>query len=236
MKFMKSLLLSVCLLSTSVSANLIQNGSFESLTDQANLAQNIENGNLDVANMTDLTESGDWGLFATVSQWTTLNTNGVELQYSGTVVAAQDGNIYMEMDTNPFFGNSNATILQKIAGLTIGNEYELSFWTQARTHKLGHSNLEVTWFAGSESFDDNLGVKKLIEQDDAFKGESTWYQKTFTFEATEETMNIAFSGMGEESGKGALLDNISLVSVPEPSVILLMLTALLGFSVRKKVS
>ncbi len=244
MKFISYLFLSVLLLSSSASANLIQNGSFE-LVDisQSNLAvdKSIPYAVASVENMGDLATAGDWGAFSALTHWTVLgnnadlSNNAVELQYSQTVVSAQDGNLYLEMDTDPNFGSSNATILQEIAGLIIGNSYELSFWTQARTTTPNDSNLDVLWFAGTESFSNNTGITNTIEQQDAVNSEDEWYEKSFVFLATEETMKIAFSGAGTETGKGAFLDNVSLVAiaVPESGTILLFITALIAFSLRK---
>jgi len=143
------------------------------------------------------------------------------------------------MDTNPELTPSNAGILQEVNDLSIGSQYQLSFWTQARTLGEGENDLLVSWFDASEEYESHTGASSLIEQTTTLNQggfDRTWYQYFFTFTATSESMNIAFAGSGDATGKGALLDNISLEMVPEPSMLLVMLISLIGFSSRRKSS
>jgi len=242
MKFIKSLLISACLVSATANAGLITNGSFEVLDEsQLNLALAV-NGPLtedlggavtDVVDMGDMNSSGDWGIFASIPGWQTLLGQGLELQYSGTVADAQDGNIYMEMDTNPELAPSNVGIMQEVNNLVIGTKYRLSFYTQARTATLDDNKLNVLWFDALESYEINTGDEQLFSP--AYSGSArTWVYTFVDFVATSEDMKIAFTGAGNATGKGALLDNISLVEVPEPHILALMLIGLAGFSLRRK--
>lgn len=243
MKFIKSLVISACLISTTANAGLILNGSFESVdASQINLANTNGLGGAvaDVVDMGDMDSSGDWGIFASIPNWQTLIGSGLELQFSGTIADAQDGNLYIEMDTDPVLDPSNVGIMQEVNNLVIGNEYELSFWTQGRTLTQGENDLSVSWFDASESYDSHTGTSNLIEQTAVLAQQGgfdrIWNHHVYTFNATSENMNIAFAGAGDATGKGALLDNISLnvVTVSEPSMFVLMLAGLFGLALRRK--
>jgi len=256
--------LSVFTLSTSANASLITNGSFEStlsgtgaeignigygspynvLGDPLFIAytEGRTDGTLNREQyLSDLDRAGNWGIYDELFGWSVLDVNtpdidaGIEVQYSGTVATASDGNKYLELDTNGQLNNgqSNGGIFQDLFGLVVGQSYTLSFDYQGRLanpDKLQSNGMKVSWGEGDASLNE---VDNVTEVGTA---SGTWTTYTRTLMASAETMRIQFEGSGDADGKGALLDNVSLsaVAIPEPSVISLMLFALCGIAMRKK--
>lgn len=256
MKFLKSFILSAFVLSVSANAGLLINGSFESLCSASvcNAGNHINNfaysapynlGGDDeilytneydrVEHLSALSNSGNWGIFGSMYGWSTVNEAGIEVQYNGTVVSASEGDNYLELDTNTQLngGDSNGGIFQNVSGLTVGLTYLLSFDYRGRLanpDKILSNAMQVSWTGVSDTDNDVFDVKEVGTSS------PTWTTYTFSIVASDTTMEIRFEGMGENDSKGALLDNVALstVSVPEPSVIALMLFALCGIAVRRK--
>ncbi|MBL4765825.1 MAG: DUF642 domain-containing protein [Colwellia sp.] len=238
-KFLKSFILSVFtlsvfILSASANAGLITNGSFESLYDASGgeivnktIITEYTPGDGNRADyLSGLTESGNWGIYDSLLGWSTINAAGIEVQYSGAVVDASDGNNYLELDTHTNgTAGSNGGIYQSVTGLTIGQSYLLSFDYQGRLTDKASNEMTVSLTEGTNY------VFKVSEE---FTNKWTTYTHSFIASAT--AMKLQFEGSGTADSKGALLDNVSLsaVSVPEPSVISLMLIALCGIAMRKK--
>jgi hypothetical protein len=238
-KFLKSLVVSILVFSASANAALITNGSFESLYDASggeidNLATIAEytpgDGNR-ADYLSGLSAAGNWGIYDSLLGWDTI-LPGIEVQYSGTVVDASDGNNYLELDTHTNLGtgtdDSNGGIFQFVTDLTVGEAYLLSFDYQGRKSDADSNVMTVSWTgdAGTEN--------ELFDITEAYT--DTWTTYTYSFLASDTTMKLQFAGSGTADSKGALLDNVSLsaVTIPEPSVISLMLLALCGIAIRKK--
>ncbi len=56
-----------------------------------------------------------------------------------------------------------------------------------------------------------------------------WVTETWEFTATDSSTTLEFLSIAPRTGWGAALDNVSVVAVPEPSTIILLLTGALGF-------
>ena len=205
---LKHVLLFSALVATSANANLLINGSFES----------------------DVGLSGSqWGVFNTIDGWYTSDGPGIEIQRN-TVVSAQDGNQYVELDSHNA-PDSNSSMSQDLVGLIVGNSYQLDFWYQPRTGTLGDNGINVSWGASPDisPFTYAFGVDGTRP--------SGWGLNSWDLVASSTNMTLTFSAVGIDNTLGGFIDNVSLTSaVPEPSVLALFALGLagLGFSSRRK--
>lgn len=193
--------------SGAANANLISNGSFE-------------NNPLG---------SGSWSVYSGLPSWNVYQGAGIEVQRSGTVVDAQDGNYYVELDSHG--DNSNTFITQQVNGLTVGGDYNLSFFYQARTDNgMNDNGIDVYWGGPTE---DDVDLIFGIENKKASEMNG-WEQYILTLQATAETMFVGFNADGKENTLGGFIDNVTLTQAPEPSTLALLGLGLVAFGIRRK--
>ena len=109
---------SLLVFSINASANVIENGSFESPQIQ----------------------SQTWRVFSSIDGWQTISGAGIEIQ-NDLLVKAQDGHQYVELDSH-----NNSAMTQELNDLDVGAWYNLSFWYRARTNNGGNDNgISVHW-------------------------------------------------------------------------------------------
>ena len=190
-------------------ANLIVNGDFE---------DNVG-----------LTGSNNRGVFASVNGWSTLSGAGIEIQRN-TVVAAQNGNQYVELDSN-----NNSSMFQQLTGLAVGESYLLSFWYHARTNNGDNDNgLDVFWGNSTPG-----ALQLSIANETVQSTNNLWVQKNLSLFATQSTMYLTFAATGLNNSLGGFIDNVSLtksVSVSESSGLILFGLGLMGLiAVRRRV-
>lgn len=187
--------------------NFITNGSFETPDLDANpLGNNVGSGNA-------------WEVFNSIEGWNTLAGAGIEIQNSGTVVQAQHGDQYVELDSHPG-SDSNSLMAQQIDGLTVGADYTLSFWYRPRTNNSFNDNgIDVYWGPlGSEAL--VLSIADQIARD-----YSDWVNYSIGLTAVASTMHLGFYADGLANTLGGFIDNVSLV--PEPSTLVLFTLGLM---------
>ena len=183
-------------------ANLLTNGDFES--------------NVGLS-------GHSWGVFSSIDGWTTLSGPGIEVQRN-TVVNAESGNQYVELDSN-----SNSAMYQAISGLSIGQTYSLDFWYHTRTNNGDNDNgINVYWG------DTTPGNLQLEISDLVSSQTYSWIEYSTNLVATAETMYLTFSAEGLSNSLGGFIDNASLNSVPEPSNIALLTIGLLGLIISRR--
>lgn len=152
--------------------------------------------------------------------------NGVNNGFTGS----PDGGYFMVLDGD--YGKSSLS--QTISGLTLGQQYELSFqWAIGQLEgTFGDYWAQVDVSFGSESM--STGLTPVASQ-----GFRAWETLTHTFTATSNSQTLTFTPSGPSGlPPVVMLDGISLnaVPVPEPSTYLLggMATLILGFLSWKK--
>ena len=217
-----ALVLAAMLGSASASANLIVNGSFES----------VKNGPADDAD--DIAPaSGEWitvykgigasGYSATdnnrrvgsITGWT-FGGYGVEVR-NDVAGAAYDGNNFIELDTT-----RNAWIRQTIK-TTKDQKYTLTFYASPREGVSEKSNqLKVFW---------NGALLDTLKKTGVGNTGNVWDEYSFTVTGTGAKVPLRFAAVGTSDRFGMGLDNVSLTAVPLPPAAILFGGALFGLAV-----
>lgn len=166
--FRPSAIAAMLVSSFTANANLVANGSFE----------------------TTQSFSGHWTLLTQLEGWKNDGAKFEVQKSSLGIIAAQDGNQYLELDST-----ANYSISQSIA-TSAGQDYVLSFYYSPRTKNGSTNRASVTW--------DNQEVIAL-------NGNSVGWQKVqLVVKATSDLSVLSFIGTGKSDSYGALIDNVTL--------------------------
>jgi hypothetical protein len=137
-----------------------------------------------------------------------------------------DGGAFMILDGDPGF---NGPFQQTVNGLTIGKQYELSFYWAAGelSNRTGYETVRLGGTFGASAFTTpTFNNTKPLGVTGDFR---PWDLATFEFTATSATQVLSFLAVGTPANNlppVAFLDGVSLTEVPEPGTWALML---LGF-------
>jgi hypothetical protein len=205
-------------------ATLIVNGSFETNPGTASTSG---------ANFATMpTGPGtNWSVWSNLPGWTG-GSNGIEVQTNPTLgtIDAFHGNYYVELDAH-----RNTSISQTL-NLDVGT-YLFSFRYSPRTNDVGTNGVgfklasatetafDATAFGPNPRLGFAVGTWSLIERQ---------FQIT-----TAGPFTLTLTGLGTSEGLGALVDDVSMVSVvPLPAGVVFLLTGLgaLGLARRAKKS
>jgi len=109
-----------------------------------------------------------------------------------------------------------AAITQTITGLTVGRQYDLTFY-YAGAQQSGFTGLNTEWWTvslGSQS--DTTPIL-----DNANHGFTGWYEENFLYTATSSSEVLSFMAGGTPGGEPpfTLLTDVALVATPEPGTI-----------------
>ena len=189
----------------------------------------IVNGSFE--NGPSLPSNGGWDVYGTseVEGWFVADGAGLELRYN-VAGTAHDGNIFAELDSDHFNGDTNSSIYQ-IISTTVGQAYELSFWYSPRAGvEDGSNGIRVFW-----------GGNMVVEENGSGVGESdhVWRLVTAILYGDGSDMEIGFSAFdadGTSDTLGGSIDLVSLKAVPVPAAVWLFgsgLLGLVGYSRRK---
>ena len=188
-------------------ANLITDGSFESISQAP----------------------GTWNTYTSVPGWTVttasggVSSHGLEIR-DNVVGKAEDKNNFIELD-----GYENDKISQTLSGLVVGASYEVSFWYSDRTGVAGSSQ---GW---QVSIGKDFGAYENGSSFNT-SGGNQWREFTGIFTASKTSELFSLWGIGKSDSLGTSIDNISVTAVPEPGTLGLFAAglAVLGLSARRR--
>ncbi len=202
----------------SAKADLVTNGSFSTITGNSG-------GELGFN-----TTATGWTVSAPPASYAFLFTSGAQaasgvtgsdglLALYPTISASEDGGNFIGAD--PSFQNS--AISQMISGLTVGDQYVLTFdWAGAeQTVASGAGGHSATTEGWSVTFGGQNQQTALDHTPD--EGVSPWQVQQFTFTATSTSQLLSFLATGGPNSTEppfSLLDGVSLTQVsstPEPA-------------------
>ena len=203
-------------------ANLLTNGNFDTTDNRVGL---VNGRRLDQL-------SANWDVFTAIPGWTTQSGRGIEVQASGTVVNAESGNLYIELDSHPNNtngGSTNSTMFQTV-NLGIGN-YILSFYYRPRTNTANDNGIQV-----------RIGNSILADLNAVSGSQNTWQQYSYNFSLSSAgNQQVIFEATGIANQLGGFIDTVSLLqrntggtneTIPEPSTFALLGAALVGLGIK----
>lgn len=129
------------------------------------------------------------------------------------------------------FAPNTLPLYQTVGGLSVGQQYELSFYWAAAQQKgfdgATTERMQVTF--GGETR--TTSTYNLPSHD--FSG---WMSQTFTFTASAASQSLSFLARGSPQGLPpfALLDGVSMTAVPEASSTMMILLGVSGFSFTRR--
>lgn len=140
-----------------------------------------------------------WQVYQTFGDWETDSGAGIEIQRSGVVVQANDGNQYVELDSH-----NNSTMSRDLT-LGAGN-YQLTWFYQPRTNTANDNIINVLLESQTSPLTINLGTQNGT-------GQSGWQEITATFAIqTLGAYSLIFSADGISNSFGGFVDSVSLFS------------------------
>lgn len=184
----------------------------------------VSNGSFEDIGSGTLNGSG-WNMFTSIPDWSA--GHRVEVQSNRTLrsIDAQEGSNYVELVTN-----RNDSLSQDVF-LGLGN-YKLSFFYSPRVRTAGTTSNNMSYAVTSDDGALASGSVNGAPGGDAPWGE--WTEITSIFSVTEAgAYTLSFAATGSSSARGcgncgALIDNVTLASMPLPASSLLLLAGIAG--------
>ena len=201
--------------STGTQANLIQNGGFEDISG-SNAIGNYGS-------------TSTWQIYSSIPDWDA--SRNMEIWTNNFIVPAYEGFNILELNGHPGTGNGAFSIFQSFATV-VGQEYELSFAGRKRQDSTEEFSVSVGTLVGTNL--ENLALDYDIDSHEF----GTWTEFNYIFQATDILSTLRFTSLDRiDDTTGNLLDDVSIVSVPEPSIIALLAAGLFGIGfVRRRQS
>jgi len=163
--------------------------------------------------------SSGWTILSGMPGWQA-SAAGVEIRRNAAGTA-QDGFIFVELDTTV-----NSAIWQDVSTQG-GHDYVLSGYYSPRIGvALASNDVEVLW---------NGSRLTTLTGSGAGLSDHAWRQFSFTVRGTGSDQ-LRFAAAGTSDSLGGSLDNITLMAVPEPGSLALVLAALgaVGLAARRQ--
>ncbi|MEE4208198.1 MAG: PEP-CTERM sorting domain-containing protein, partial [Parvularcula sp.] len=178
----------------------------------------------------------NWNVYETFGTWVTTHGAGIEVQRSGTVVNAADGNQYIELDSDeqvtprdPIHGSNSA--MATLIDLVAGQVYEVSFAYRPRTNNTNDNGVAVS--IGQLAGDVFTETQALGSADARRSVQNAWQTVRFVFTAMQGDNALQFAAFGTENELGGFIDAVEVSSVPVPAAALLFATGA-GFFARRR--
>lgn len=208
-------------------ATIVQNGSFE--TGVPGNTTGLNNGQT-YGTMPGV--GGGWDRWTALDGWTTISGSGIEVQTNRTLgsIDAQDGNYYLEMDSN-----GNSSMAQDIT-LGVGR-YLLEFFYSPRTGVASDNGISfgVNDLSGFPTVVSLLVGSVTGPSVSSGTAVGTWTKVSALFDvATAGSYQLTFEAIGTSNSIGGLIDNVSVSAVPVPAAGGLLLAAMGGLAALKR--
>ncbi len=213
--------------------NLVTNGGFSS----SNTSVNSEFGPRNPGPIVDGWTGGN-GYDIWFSSAAASNTVNVAGEYSGSgkeklygpVSASPGGGSFIGLDGEQTAG-VQGSVSQTISGLTVGSSYLLTFdWAAGQ--------LQSRTGATTDQFQVTLGsqVKSTNVVSNPSGGFTGWFSAAMYFTATSTSEVLSFLSVGTPQGLPpmGLLDDVSLVNVPEPATLAVLGLSLVGIGYTRR--
>lgn len=174
----------------------------------------------------------NWQVYQNFGNWSATTGTGIEIQTSGVVVNAHDGNQYVELDSDPSRGGvgsaTNSSMTRKL-NLAAG-AYELVWYYQPRTNTPNDNFLGVYLDGASDALMTNL----LGSENGT--GANGWQQIKYSFsvDGTDNLYALTFSAGGIQNKLGGFIDSVTLSQVPVPAAGFLLLGGIGGLAAFKR--
>ncbi len=196
--------------------NLVQNGGFEQTTRT--------DGSYGIGSLYPSNNATGWTTtgYNFVFQPNTADSVGADGEYGNMKLWGPANGANNGLTSSPAGGNFLAAdgayqteaITQAISGLTVGKQYEVSFyWAGAQQYGYnGETTENWTVSLGNQSFT----TPTVTNSDHGFTG---WQQASYIFTADNTTETLSFLAHGTPNGEPpfSLLDGVSMGAVPEPA-------------------
>jgi choice-of-anchor C domain-containing protein len=155
---------------------------------------------------------------ANVDNWT---IESGSIDYIGGYWQAKDGTRSIDLN-----GTSPGTISQQLTGLSIGQEYTVSFWLSGNpdnNHSPNPKTLDVLIpLVNTTSYAFNVAGNS--------RADMGWLEHFFVFTADAPTAVLKFKSTTFDANSfGPALDSVSIAATPLPAALPLFATALGGF-------
>ena len=157
---------------------------------------------------------GTFSLFSSIPGWSIASGPFIEIQ-NHVAGSPHEGNQYLELDST-----ANTSVYQDVPTVT-GASYLLTLWYSPRPGIAAASN-------GVNLIVDGTSNTLLIGEGIGHS-DTVWTQYSFSLIGNGST-RIEFAGVGISDSLGGYIDAVSLTSVPEPSMLLLLAAAGLAAS------
>jgi len=120
---------------------------------------------------------------------------------------------------------NEARLQQTLTGLTVGTQYQLSFWYRANAADV---------LAPGDTYQASIRVSSsnaptsIVELTQTQANSGIWYQHVYNFTPVSTSANLTFVALtsGQNNNGGIFLDGVSVTPVPEPAEWAMMIAGL----------